>query len=505
MGAVVPDDQFLLFGIGLVVILAAWVPSTIERRPVSLPIVLVALGAAMFALPWFDPPDPRDHLDTTRQLTEVGVLVALAGAGISIDRPVGLRAWAITWRLLSVGMIASIAGIAALGVVLLRLDLPTAVLLGAVLAPTDPVLASDVQVGEPVLDERRLHEEDDVRFGLTSEAGLNDGLAFPFVYLALALALAGASGEAGDGVGLGAALTDWFTVDLLYAVTAGVVVGWFCGRALGAVVFDGAWRLPPIASASQGFVALGLTMVAYGLTEAVHGYGFLAVFVAAVALRRRRRTADYHAVLHSFTIEIEQVVSSVLLVLFGGALSILVVEMTWRDVVAALAVLFVVRPIAGHLALLGSRVRGPERRAIAFFGIRGVGSVYYLAYAATAPADDGAADLATDRLWGVVACTLLMSIAVHGITATRVMERLDHARPVRHTLVRRRAWPAGIGAGARNDQETSAGPFRRARSAPESVRPPRRPRGRARRDRSAPAAPDPADPADPARRPRARR
>lgn len=430
-----PSDQFLVLGVGAIVIVAAWVPISIARRPISLPLVLVVLGAAVFALPWFTAPDPREHLETTRALTEVGVLVALVGAGISIDRPLGLRRWLTTWRLLTVGMVASIAGIAVLGWWLLRLDVATAVLLGAVLAPTDPVLAGDVQVGEPVLEEHRLDDEDEVRFGLTSEAGANDGLAFPFVHLALVLAAATSAGGAGELRWL----PHWLAFDLLARIAIALAIGWLFGRVLGRLVFDGAWRLPPIAASSQGFVALGITMAAYGLTELLHGYGFLAVFLAAVFLRRHRSTDDYHTVLHRFAGEIEQLVSSVLLVLFGGALVLLLDGLGWRGLAVALGVLFVVRPLAGHLAMLGSPVRGAERRAIAFFGIRGVGSIYYLAYAATVVAtDDRARPAATDRLWSVVACTILLSITVHGITATGVMRVLDRRRASRMHIRRRR-------------------------------------------------------------------
>jgi sodium/hydrogen antiporter len=422
---VVPDDQLLVLGIGLVVIIAAWIPVSIERSPVSLPLVLVALGACLFALPWFHAPDPREHVEVTRRVTEFGVLVALVGAGISIDRPLGVRRWAITWRLLSVGMLASIGGITVLGMVLLRLDLPTSLLLGAVLAPTDPVLASDVQVGEPALEESRLDDEDDVRFGLTSEAGMNDGLAFPFVHLALVLAAATAAGSAGDL----AWLPGWLAIDVGYRLAAGAAIGWLVGRVLGRLVFDGPGRLPPIAASSQGFVALGITMVAYGLTELLHGYGFLAVFVAALSLRRTHRTDEYHSVLHGFASEIEQAVSSVLLVLFGGAAALLLDGAGWRAVATSAIVLLVVRPLAGHLSLLGSPVRWNERRAIAFFGIRGVGSMYYLAYAAAPTVTHARATPAgIEALWPVVTCTILLSITIHGITATGVMRHLDRTR-----------------------------------------------------------------------------
>lgn len=426
----VPSDQFVVLGVGLVVILAAWVPLTIDRRPISLPIVLVTLGVAVFALPWFRAPDPRMHLDAVRRITEVGVLVALLGAGISIDRPLGIHRWGTTWRLLSVGMVASIAGIALAGWWFLDLEAATAVLLGAVLAPTDPVLAGDVQVGEPALEERRLDDEDEVRFGLTSEAGGNDGLAFPFVHLALVMAAASRA-DVGGGF-------DWFprwlVIDLAARVAIAVAVGWLFGRVLGKLVFDGVWRLPPIADENQGFVALGIIMAAYGSTEVLHGYGFLAVFLSAVFLRRQRRTDEYHRVLHRFAGEIEQVVSSILLVLLGGAALTLLEGLRWQDVATAVAVLLLIRPLSGQLAMVGSRIRGTERRSIAFFGIRGMGSIYYLAYATTVEASaDRLTPTGSDDLWPVVTLTILLSIAVHGVTATGVMQRLDRRRRSRRS------------------------------------------------------------------------
>lgn len=401
-------------GIGIVVILAAWVPISIARRPVSLPVVLVLLGALLFAVPGFDPGDPREHLKLTYHLTEVGVLAALLGAGLSINRPVGWHGWKTTWRLLTIGMLLCIGAIALLGWLVMGLSAPVALLLGAILAPTDPVLASDVKVAEPLLDEDRLDEEDEVRFALTSEAGMNDGLAFPFVLAAIA------ASQVGDA----SWVAEWLGIDLAYRIGIGIAIGWFFGRALARMMFDPPGRLPPLASSAQGFVALGATMVVYASTELVHGYGFLAVFVTALSLRSKNRTEEYHAVLHQFTAEIEQLVSSVLLVLFGGAVvSGLLRGLDWRGVAVACAAVFVIRPLTAGLSLIGTDILRPERRAIAFFGIRGVGSVFYLTYAAT----HGETGL-VDKLWAVVCFAILLSIVVHGVTATGTMSRLDRLR-----------------------------------------------------------------------------
>jgi len=166
--------------VGLAAFGVAGLPRVLGDRPLSFPIIYVGAGMVLFALPFgFVDPDPVEWSEATERLTEIGVIVALMSAGIGLNRELGWRSWASTWRLLAITMPLSIAAVAVLGWWWLGLTPAAAVLLGAVLAPTDPVLASDVQVGGP--DEE---EEDEVRFALTSEAGLNDGLAFPFTNLA---------------------------------------------------------------------------------------------------------------------------------------------------------------------------------------------------------------------------------------------------------------------------------------------------------------------------------
>ncbi len=215
--------------------------------------------------------NPLENRYITERMTEFVVIVALMGAGLKLDRPVGWRSWMITWRLIGIAMPLTIAGIALLGWELLGLGLASALLLGAALAPTDPVLASDVQVGPP-----QSGEEDDVRFALTSEAGLNDGLSFPFVYLAIAISLSHVTGEPW--------LRQWLLVDVVWKLAAGIGVGWLVGKVMGYLTF----RLPKRAQLSRsgdGFVALGITCLGYGLTELANGYGFVGVFVAALTLR----------------------------------------------------------------------------------------------------------------------------------------------------------------------------------------------------------------------------
>ena len=429
---------------GLTFLLAAWVPAYTRKRPLSLPMVLIAAGALLFSIPGMPDIDPIEHRGLTEHLAEFGVIVALLGAGLKLDRPVGLRRWETTWRLLGPGMLLTIAGTAVFGWAVAGLAPAAALLLGAVLAPTDPVLAADVQVGEPSVetdedeaDEEAREEgegvatgdEDDVRFTLTSEAGLNDGLAFPFVYAAVALA---AEGSVGNWFG------GWFLGDLLGRVAIGVAVGWLIGKVLGRISFNPPWRLPALADAQDGFVALAATLLAYGVTELAHGYGFLAVFVAAVALRSSARGHSFHRVLHNFAGQVEQIVVISLLILLGGAIVTgALSELTWSGASIGLALILILRPLAARIALIGVDSSERELRAISFFGIRGIGSLYYLAFAV-----DRAEFEQADQLWSITIFTILVSVVIHGATATPIMERLDQ-RTKRRNLSRDRQRASG--------------------------------------------------------------
>ncbi len=409
--------KLALVALGALIVAAALAPIYLSKRPLSLPILLVAAGALLVrALPGFTFDPSGDDLSLTEHAAEIGVLISLLAAGLSIDRRPGWRRWATTWRLLAVAMVLTIGGLAVLGWIVMGLVPASALLLGAVIAPTDPVLASDVQVSGPAVDGESANREDEVRFSLTSEAGLNDGLAFPFVWAAIAMVTVGARPNGW--------IIEWALSDLIARIAIGVAVGWAAGKFLSRVVFDPPGPLTALAETTEGFVALGAILFTYGLTELAHGYGFLAVFVAAVTLRDSRRDDAYHKVLHEFAGQLEQLLALGLLVLFGAALSTgLLADLRWEGVVVGLLAIFVVRPIAARLALLGTRTNRGERRAIGFFGIRGIGSLYYLAFAT------GRAEfIGIDELWSTVAFTIVISVVIHGVTATPVMRMLDQRR-----------------------------------------------------------------------------
>lgn len=396
-----------LTGAGLLVALVAWLPLALRRLPLSVPIICIAIGGVLFASPATPlRPMPLAYPLITERLTEFVVIIALMGAGLKIDRPFNWRHWGVTWRLLAITMPLSIAGIALIGWAGLGLSLVAALLLGAALAPTDPVLAADVQVGPP-----KTGEEDEVRFGLTSEAGLNDGLAFPFVNLALALGVA-QPGAAWFG--------PWLLHHVLWEGVAGIAAGGVIGWAFGWLTF----HMPAetkLAQTDDGLIALAVTLITYAVTEMIEGYGFLAVFVAALTLRHAHRDHDFNHQLHNVAEQIERLAMMLVLLLFGGALvSGLLAPLTLMDWLAALAIILFVRPASGLIAMIGLRADWTEKLTLAFFGIRGVGSFYYLAYGLHhLPLAEGA------RLWAIVGLVALLSILLHGLTVTPVMRSID--------------------------------------------------------------------------------
>lgn len=396
---------YFLGGFGLLVLLVAWFPIFIRNLPLTLPIICVALGFVIFKLAGVEL-NPRDYPKTMSLLVELTIIVSLAGAGLSIDKTLEWRRWANTARLLGIAMPLSVAAIAGLGASLLGLPWETAALLGAILAPTDPVLAADVRVGPPLEG-----PEDEVRFSLTSEAGLNDGVGFPFTFLAIGLAAHGAT--------LGAWTWEWLAVDVVWRCLAGLAAGWCIGRLLGNMVFRAGRKI--IARTGQGFATLGIIFVAYAGAEFIEGYGFIAVFVAALVLRRRDDDHEYNLRLYDFTEQTEHLLMMILLVLFGGALAGPVLDgLTWGMAFATVLILFCIRPLAGMLCLLGSPLRQSERTVVSLFGIRGVGSFYYLAYAGNV------ADFRQiDMVWTLVSFVVLVSVFAFGMMSSPMMGWLD--------------------------------------------------------------------------------
>ena len=429
--------------LGLAILGAVVLPRLLSDWPLSFPIVYIGGGLLVFSLPLgLSPPQPLAHPQQTERLTELVVIIALMGAGLKLDRPFDLRGWFSTWRLLGIAMPLTIALTAFLSWQFLGVHVATAVLMGAVIAPTDPVLAADVQTGGPTeaTDEEvdPSEQEGTIRFALTSEAGLNDGLAFPFTYLAIALAAA-----AGTGVGTWA--LDWFLVDFVYRIAVGGVVGYLFGKVLAHLVF-GNYGTTELASVMAGAEALAATLISYGVTELLHGYGFIAVFVTALVLRHHEWDHPYYDELHDFAIVVERILTAIVLVLFGGAIAGgLLSPLTLPLVAFALVLILVVRPLTGFISMLGSSMLWAERGVVSAFGIRGIGSFYYLAYALNESSfQQTELLLAADELWALVGFVVVVSSVLHGSTAVLVMDYVDQLRQENG---------ASLDAGARTESE----------------------------------------------------
>jgi len=420
------DTSYLVIGAAL--LLGAVAARVFRERALSTPIVVVVVGAvAGIPLRESNPISPVLNTEAAERLTEACVIVALMGVGLAINRPLSWRGWCTTRRLLLLAMPLCIAGVALLGWGLMGLAPAGALLLGAALAPTDPVLASDVQVAGPTTadpnadgdeqaDGEVVAEGDEVRFALTSEAGLNDGLAFPFVYAAIFLASLGSVGEWAVG---------WVAWELVGKVVLGTVIGWVAGKGLSRMAFRANKDSLRLAEGGEPLLALAVTFAVYGLTEVVGGYGFVAVFVCALALRSTERGHAFHAEAHRFMEQLEHILTLVVLLLLGAAVtSGLLADLTWQGAAVGALLILVVRPISAWLSLLGAHGLGwRERWVTSFFGVRGIGALYYVAYAVSETGFDDAR-----AIWSTVTFTVVLSVIVHGIAATPAMRWLERHR-----------------------------------------------------------------------------
>jgi sodium/hydrogen antiporter len=428
---------FLL--IGAFLLLMVLIGTLLQRLPISAAIIYLLIGVALgpYGLGLITL-GPMTHSKTLELVAEVAVLISLFTVGLKLRVSVFDRAWRLPLRLAGGTMIITIGLIAALAMVALDLSLGAALLLGAILAPTDPVLASDVQV-------RNAGDKDRVRFGLTGEGGLNDGIAFPFVMLGLGL------------MGLheiGANGSVWFWRDVVWAIAAGVASGWLCGFLVGYWVLY-LRRVHREALGLEEFLALGLIAFSYGLALLIHGYGFLAVFAAGLGLRRIGRTGLTAALtkispriqtpivgdsrmnaapetppemanaLIDFNEQLERIVEVAVVVLLG---SIITTQSFTPSVLWFCALLFIfIRPVAVVLGVAGSRTPRAQIRLLAWFGIRGLGSLYYLMFAINHGLPNEIAEEFINVVFGVIAT----SIVVHGISATPLMERYYGRRAVK--------------------------------------------------------------------------
>lgn len=344
------------------------------------------------------------------RLAELTVIVALFATGLRLDRPVIRSGWRSPILLLAVVMPITITAVAAFGAGVMGLSLGAAIVLGAALAPTDPVLAGDLGVGPPGEG-----DEPEPSFALTSEAGLNDGLAFPFLYLGLVVAAGAGAGDLGE----------WALWDVAYAVPAGIVLGVGGGRLIAA----GATRLRErdlIAAELDGWAAVAAVLAIYGIAEVAGAYGFLAAFAGGLAFRRREAGHEYAHGVHAGAATIERVLELGAILLLGTLVTREGLGAPgWAGWLLAPVLLLAVRPLACAAALRRAPLDPSERLWVGWFGVRGVGSIYY---AAAAIGSGLLAPAEVEVVIWTVAAVVMTSILVHGVTADPLSRRLGVRR-----------------------------------------------------------------------------
>lgn len=399
--------------IGAVLLAMSLAQTLVARLPLSPALLYLAVGwaAALLAAPPLPEPDLVAHATLLRVLAEIAVLLSLFAIGLKIRVAATWAAWRVPVLLATSSMVCSVALATLLAAWLLPLAWPMAFLLAAILAPTDPVLASDVQTHSE-------HDRDALRLSLTVEGALNDGTAFPLVMLALGWLGVHELGTNG---------LRWLPLDLLWSVGAGVALGVACGRAIGWALLRRLRAQPD----SQGdeLVYLGAIALVYGLSLALHASAFLAVFACGATLLRQHpatraepEAADLGQHLQAFGARCERLAEVLMVLLIGAALA----RVTWSAevLVFALGVVLLVRPASVLLGLPRSALPTTQRRLVAWFGIRGVGSLFYLAFVL----ERGVQGPAAQTVISACLVSLAVSIALHGVSATPLMRWYQRRR-----------------------------------------------------------------------------
>jgi NhaP-type Na+/H+ or K+/H+ antiporter len=361
--------------------------------------------------------DPVRHAGALTQVTEIALLISLFTVGLKLRLSLKDARWWLPVRLGTLTMLLTIGLLTAVGYFLLGLSIGPAILLAAIIAPTDPVLASDVQVQDPA-------DYDRLRFSLSGEGGMNDGTTFPFVMIGLGL--------------MGVPMAAHFTSSgiaaigmVLWGIVAGLLCGWLVGRRVGRLVLFLRQR-HRLAMGMEEFLTLGLIALSFGLAELIHGIGFVAVFATGVAMRRIEHkassketgaadAASMTETVLGFNQQLERLAEFVVVLLLGLLLS--GYGLSQEGLLVALLLLVLIRPVAVNLAMLGSPVTRSQRLLISWFGIRGIGSLYYLLFALQYVASARLGDsLLSDRFVPLVLTVLAVSIMAHGMTSTPLMQ-----------------------------------------------------------------------------------
>ncbi|BAY47922.1 sodium/hydrogen exchanger [Scytonema sp. HK-05] len=401
-----------LFIIGLLLLVVTLGSGWISRLPLSFALIYLVVGIILGPYGFELIQLRRDgvfNAEVLERLTEFVVLVSVFGCGLKIIRPLQLGAWDITVRLIGLLMPISIFALAIVGKLFLGMDWGEAILLGAILAPTDPVLASEVQLTDT-------HDQDELRFGLTSEGGLNDALAFPFVYFGIH----SLKDKNWDNW-----FKQWVAVDLIWAIAAGIVMGILVAKAI--VWIDKKIQKRRRADESmEDFIAISTILLTYSLTECVNGYGFLAVFVAGLVVQRSYKNPEKPLAQLQFIERIEKLLEVGIILLLGSILLYKpMVTYAFQSLLVMVLLFFIIRPGAAWISTIGKRPVDPRHQTFhpgtrwlfGWFGIRGVGSLYYLAYAF----GNGLKGELGEQIAWITYTTIVVSVIMHGISSTPLM------------------------------------------------------------------------------------
>jgi NhaP-type Na+/H+ or K+/H+ antiporter len=402
-----------LFVIGLLLLIVTLGSGWISRLPLSFAIIYLIVGILLGPYAFGLIQLRRDEVfnaELLERITELVVIISVFSCGLKIVRPLRLGDWGITARLVIFLMPISIFALAVVGKFFLGMNWGEAILLGAILAPTDPVLASEVQLTDT-------NDQDELRFGLTSEGGLNDALAFPFVYFGI---------HALKDDNWGNWFKEWIAVDLIWAIAAGIVMGIVVAKSI-------VWiekRIQKRRRADklmEDFIAISTILLTYSLTEMVNGYGFLAVFVAGLVVQRSYSNPEKPLAQLEFVEQVEKLLEVGTILVLGSILLLQpILKYGMQSLLVIILLLFIIRPVGVWISTIGKRPVEAHRRTMhpgtrwlfGWFGIRGVGSLYYLAYAF----GNGLKGEAAEQVAWITYTTIVVSVIIHGISATPLMK-----------------------------------------------------------------------------------
>lgn len=393
--------------VGLLLFVMALSPGFLKRSPITSAIIYLLFGMMIgrhgFGLILIG---EFEHLKLLETLTELTVIISLFTVGLKLRIPLKDSRWLVPLSLASASMICTVGLIALVAHFAIGLELGASILLGAILSPTDPVLASEVQMEDP-------NDHDHLKFSLSTEGGLNDGTAFPFVMLGLGLM--GLKGKEWT-------MVEWVTNDVLWGILAailiGVLTGFFVSKLAEAV------ERKQENFYLEDFLTISSIAISYGLTTQVHAYGFLAVFANALTIRQFELIKTTDPADHqkhelpddvlSFNEQLERIFEVVSVVTVGILLNLNTFK--FQYLIISFGLFFIIRPLSVYMGTIANKRIKFERLFLSWFGVRGIGSLYYLYYALGQGLKDPGNFIYHCTLW-----TIFFSIFVHGLTTKPMM------------------------------------------------------------------------------------